>query len=322
MTNLADQRRHQLRIARQRMTWWIPLIFVVGLGVLSASLAGCALGASGEASLDASLREAVHSVPVVGTDASIVVTSFRPAGAGPFPWIVLSHGTATSVEANPAIGRYRPLAPIREWMQRGYAVIAPVRRGYGASGGAHLGDSYGSCSRPDFRRAGEGGALDLLATVAWAKAQRDLDAKQWLLVGQSAGGFASIYTASKRPDGLVAVLAFAPGRGGDPDTRPGEPCASDRLAAVFASIAPRIVVPVLWFYAENDQFIGPRVQRLWFESFRAAGGRGELVVVPPFPERRGHGLFPSPAGTPIWTAAVAGFFSAQGLTLSFPNGRR
>src|SRR6266404_5778010 len=49
----------------------------------------------------------------------------------------------------------------------------------------------------DFRRAGEGAALDLLATVEWAKAQRDLVGKRWLLVGQSAGGFASIYTASK-----------------------------------------------------------------------------------------------------------------------------
>ena len=67
------------------MTWWIRLIFVVGLRVSIFGLvpSGWALAASGEASLDASLREAVHSVPVAGTDASIVVTSFRPPGAGP-----------------------------------------------------------------------------------------------------------------------------------------------------------------------------------------------------------------------------------------------
>ena len=287
--------------------------------LLSTGCVACALASPLDANRDASLREAVHRVPVTGVDASIVVTSFRPSGDGPFPWIVLSHGTATTAEANRAIGRYRPLPPVREWVRRGYAVLAPVRRGYGASGGERFGDSYGGCGRPDFRRAGEGGALDLLATIAWAKSQRDLDAKHWLLVGQSAGGFASIYTASKRPDGLVAVLAFAPGRGGDPDRRPGEPCASDRMAELFASIAPWITVPVLWFYAENDEFVGPRVQKLWFESFRAAGGRGELVVASAFPERRGHGLFPSSAGTPLWTAAVAKFFSAQGLALPFAN---
>ena len=32
-TRLTDQRRHQVRLARKRMTWWIPLIFVAGLGV-------------------------------------------------------------------------------------------------------------------------------------------------------------------------------------------------------------------------------------------------------------------------------------------------
>jgi len=206
---------------------------------------------------------------------------------------------------------------VREWVRRGYAVVVPVRRGYGASGGEHFGDAYGRCSRPDFRRAGEGAALDLLATVEWAKAQRDLDANRWLLVGQSAGGFASIYAASKRPGGLAAVLAFSPGRAAGQDMPPGEPCASERMAELFASIAPQISVPVLWFYAENDERIGTRVQKLWFERFRMAGGRGELVVVPPFSERGGHGLFPSSAGTPIWTAAVATFFKSQGLALPF-----
>ena len=286
--------------------------------LLLSALGGCALPSARDATLETSLREEIHTVRVAEADATIVVTSFRPGGAGPFPWIVLSHGTAPTAAANRALGRYRPLAPVREWVQRGYAVVAPVRRGYGASGGDKFGDSYGgSCSRPDFRRAGEGAALDLLATVAWAKAQHDLDGQRWLLVGQSAGGFASIYTASKRPDGLVAVLAFAPGRAGRPDTHPGDPCSPERMAELFASIAPRIAVPVLWFYAENDQYFGPRVVRMWFESFRAAGGRGELVVIPPFPAARGHGVFPAATGTPLWTAAVARFFRSQGVTLPF-----
>src|SRR5262249_8466970 len=119
------------------------------------------------------------------------------------------------------------------------------------------------------------------------------------------------------PDGLVAVLAFSPGRGGEPDKRRGEPCGSDHLAKLIASIAPQIAVPVLWFYAENDEYNGPRVQKLWFEAFRAAGGRGELFVAPSFPEARGHGVFPARAGMPLWTAAVAGFFKSQGVALPF-----
>jgi dienelactone hydrolase len=294
------------------------LISAAACPLLAAALVTCPHSPALGETLNASLREAVYSVRVPAADVNIVVTSFRPRGDGPFPWIVLNHGTATTLEANLAKDRYRPLNPVREWVRRGYAVLVPMRRGYGAKGAVqHLGDAYGSCSRPDYRRAGEGAALDLLATVDWGKKQRDLDPKRWLLVGQSAGGFASIYAASKHPDGLIAVLAFSPGRGGDPDKRRGEPCGSDRLAELFASIAPQIAVPVLWFYAQNDEFNGPRVQKLWFESFRAAGGRGELVVVAPFPQARGHGVFPSAAGTPLWTAAVAGFFKSQGLALPF-----
>jgi dienelactone hydrolase len=267
--------------------------------------------------IDASLREEIHTLPVAAASATIVVTTYRPSGSGPFPWIVMSHGTATTAEANRKIGRYRALSPIREWVKRGYAVIVPVRRGYGASGGDTFGDSYGTCKSPDFRRAGEGAAVDVLATIEWAKTQRDLDRQRWLLVGQSAGGFASIYTASKHPDGLVAVLAFAPGRGGRPDTYPGLPCLPELMARLFASIAPDIAVPVLWFYAENDAFIGPAAARLWFDSFRKAGGRGDFVMLPPFPENRGHGVYPSTTGIPLWTAAVSTFFRAQQISLPF-----
>jgi hypothetical protein len=41
--SLSEQRRHQVRLARRWMTWWIPAIFAVGLGVsllgLAASIA-------------------------------------------------------------------------------------------------------------------------------------------------------------------------------------------------------------------------------------------------------------------------------------------
>ena len=295
------------------------IVVVCAAIVGGGSLAQAKQPSAKDSAIDASLREVVHNVPVANTGASIVVTSFRPRGDGPFPWIVLSHGTAVTREGSLAIGRNRNLPIASEWVNRGYAVLVPIRRGYGASANpeGRLADSYGSCKRPEFAKAGEAAALDLLATVKWAKAQKDLDPKRWLLVGQSSGGFASIYTASKRPDGLLAVLAFSSGRGGNPDTRPGEPCASAELAELITSIAPKLNVPVLWFYAKNDEYIGPRVQKLWFDSFRKAGGKGELFVAPPFPERRGHGVFPSPKGIPIWTREVGKFFGSQNIALPF-----
>jgi dienelactone hydrolase len=176
-----------------------PLLSAVQMLLAAMVLAACSVASTPAEPIDASLREEARRVDVPETDATIVVTSYRPRAWGPLPWIVMSHGTAPTPEANRTIGRYRSLNPIREWVRRGYAVVVPVRRGYGASGGDKFGDSYGSCNRPDFRRAGEGAAADILAAVQWAKTQSDFDPKRWLLVGQSSGGFASIYTASKAP---------------------------------------------------------------------------------------------------------------------------
>ncbi len=46
--------------------------------------------------LEVELREEVHQIPIAGAGATenIVVSSFRPRDAEPFPWIVISHGTA------------------------------------------------------------------------------------------------------------------------------------------------------------------------------------------------------------------------------------
>ncbi len=58
-------------------------------------LVACSVAIEPVEPIDASLREELHRVAVPATDASIVVTSFRPRAAGPLPWIVMSHGTAT-----------------------------------------------------------------------------------------------------------------------------------------------------------------------------------------------------------------------------------
>jgi dienelactone hydrolase len=292
------------------------------LAALTVLLVACAMPAAAQTALDASLREEVHRVPVtvpgwLGPQIApeIVVTSFRPEGKGPFPWIMLSRGTGSRV-VNSRIGRARNLPIVREWVNRGFAVLVPIRRGYGETGGSDDGDSYISTRNPQLERAGEGATVDLLATHAWARQQPDLDANTWLFVGQSAGGFASIYAASKQPAGLVAVLNFAGGRGGQPDVSPGRPIFPDRMADLFKSVGGKVQVPVLWHYASNDEFFGPAAATQWFEAFRAGGGRGTLKLQPPFRDK-GHRIFGHEEGIPMWTAAVAEFVREHGLAVEF-----
>lgn len=261
--------------------------------------------------LRADLHEQVVQVPVRieglfgDSEVNLTATLFRPRGDGPFPLVVLSHGTPPHAADRAKIGRFRRIPQTREFIKRGFAVIVPIRRGHGASGGDYAEDK-GRCAAPVYYEAGRAGGLDIVATVDYAVKLPYVNPSCIILAGQSTGGFASLAAASMNPKGLIAAVNFSGGHGGDPATRPGEPCDPQSLAAAVAKFSQTIRVPVLWHYAENDRFFSPRHVRTWFAAFEKAGGKGRLVIQPPFGED-GHRLFNSRDGIPIWTRAFDSF---------------
>lgn len=275
------------------------------LALAAATAIGCAApptpGARGTGQY---ANEEVVQIP--GPDGrTLVATWYRPEGAGPFPLIVLSHGSPPDPAARPAMDRFRVLTPIGALVARGYAVLVPMRRGFGATGGAFA-EGYGTCANPNYLRAGNEAARDILAAMAYGQAQDFVRRDAVLLVGQSLGGYASIAAASRQPRGLVGVVNFSGGNGGNPAKSPGEPCRPERLAQAFAAWGASVRVPVLWHYVENDQFFSPHHVREWHSAFVKAGGKGPLVMQPPF-GRDGHGVFASTGGVRVWAPAFDRF---------------
>lgn len=70
-------------------------------------------------------------------------------------------------------------------------------------------------------------------------------------------------------------------------------------------------VPMLWVYADNDHFFGPKLAQELRKAFTAGGGTVEFVAAPAFGED-GHHLF-SVAGIPIWTKFVDDFLKRENL---------
>jgi dienelactone hydrolase len=261
---------------------------------------------------DATIEEVVTiPLPPAARWPHLVATLLRPEGPGPFPVAVISHGSPANAAERARMGRYRAMAASREFLRRGYLVLLPMRRGYGDTGGPWA-EHYSSCAAPDYTKAGEEAALDLLAAMDYLRALPYADTGSILLVGQSAGGFASLAAASHNPPGVAAVLNFAGGRGGNPRMHPGEPCGVEQMAHTVGRFAQRIRVPVLWHYAENDQFFGPAVVRRWYEAFERAGGSGRLVMQPPF-GRDGHALFGAASGASLWAPVVDEFLRDAGV---------
>jgi dienelactone hydrolase len=263
------------------------------------------------------LNEQIVQVPLVldgffgKKEIKLTATTYHPPGNGPFPLIVLSHGTRSNPVIRKNIGRFRIIPQIREFIKRGFAVIVPIRRGHGKTGGAWVED-FGPCNTPFYVEPGMEAAKDILATINYASKLSFVQSDKILLVGQSAGGFGSLATASLNPSGVIGVVNFAGGQGGSTDPQTGTPCAPERLVETIRKFAKTIKIPVLWHYAENDLFFGPRVVRDMFAAFQEAGGKGRLVIQPPF-GKDGHALFSSGSGIPIWTPEFDRFINELGL---------
>src|SRR4030088_2591453 len=98
-------------------------------------------------------------IPVQGAQYEVAATILRPQGEGPFGVVVLNHGVPGSEKERlkeSAAADFNAAAPV--FARRGYVVVMPLRRGFGATGGEFAEDA-GPCRKPDYIRA-EGEAAD------------------------------------------------------------------------------------------------------------------------------------------------------------------
>ncbi|MDI4234773.1 MULTISPECIES: dienelactone hydrolase family protein [unclassified Bradyrhizobium] len=259
----------------------------------------------------ARIQEEVWALPLVLPTIAYVV---RPVGDGPFPLAIMNHG----VSLDPVQRSFFPLVEFRDaamWFaRRGYLVVAPVGSGYGASAidiperglyGPFF-SKIGNCTNPNFHDAGMAVAqLDLLI-IDYMAAEKKIVPKDVIVIGQSAGGWASIALSSANPAQVKAIITFAAGRGGRVDGKPNNNCAPDRLVEATREFGRTSRVPMLWIYIANDTFFGPALSKRMHEAFTAAGGNAEYHLLPPFGDD-GHFLVGSADSIPIWAPLVSVF---------------
>ena len=289
--------------------------------LLVATLACAAGGARADARPAWARAGHVAAVPVRedgGEVDRMQVTWFLPPGPGPFPAVVFSHGREPSPEgrAELAVGVSR--AQVMFWLARGVAVVSPVRPGYGASTGRDLEaadldfDADGRCvGQADFRKTADAAVRSVDATLRWLRRQRWADASAVLLVGQSAGGLATVAAGARDLPGVVGYVNFAGGTGGNPERSPGASCDPGQLEALYASYGRATTVPNLWVYATNDQFWGAAAPRDWHAAFARGGSPSTFVQAAAVPGGDGHGL--SAHAPALWAPAVDAFLAQFGF---------
>jgi len=253
------------------------------------------------------LRNQVWLLPSGQPGVLMRATVFRPPGAGAFPLMVMNHGSTQNAARRRALPMPAFDALARWFVRHGYAVVVPQRPGHGETGGAYREDQ-GGCDDPDFARAGAGAADSIAAAVAYMRAQPFVRRNGVIVSGQSAGGWAALAFASHAPGGIGAAINFAGGLGGRSFDRPGNNCAPDRLVAAAAAFGRTSRIPTLWIYTENDSYFPPRLSRAMAEAFRAAGGKADYRLLPPF-GAEGHLLAESENAEPVWGPALEQFLA-------------
>ena len=236
--------------------------------------------------------------PYPGADVDMHATLRLPAGAGPFPLAVVSHGTSESEKLRQDYDE-PAFDVISSWLvRRGYAVLLPQRPGHGETGGRYL-EFSGSCDAARYVEAGNATAQALNIAIEYAERYPFIRRGPALLVGHSAGAWGSLALAASDPPIVRAVVNFSGGRGGHSYGVPNRNCAPERLVQAAAAFGAAAKAKTLWLYAANDSFFSSELSRAMAEAFRASGGSVEYHLLPALPDD-GHYLIFLPEAAPLW----------------------
>src|SRR5579864_412317 len=193
----------------------------------------------------------VHNGPV-----TLHAMVWRPHGSGPFPAILLNHGSGRSREQLEHLGPYErnaeTLGPL--FSRHGYVFLYLFRHGVGPSSdqGANAFDLMNKESAEHGQEASNTVQLrllenrdmdDALSGLKFLRALPYVDARNIALVGHSFGGSLTVLLAEREPD-LRAIVVFS-GAGYSFDRSPA-------LRARLLTAVDRIAAPVFFIHAEND----------------------------------------------------------------------
>jgi len=256
----------------------------------------------------ARMREQLWILPSGDANVSMRATVFRPdvdpAGENQKrQLVVINHGTDEAT-------RLAVSMPVYYWMSRwfvdrGYVVVLPQRRGHGATGGP-LAEAIGNCAHPDHYASGNVAADDIEAAVDYMTQQPFVARDGVIVVGVSTGGWASLALSARNLPQVQAIVNFSGGRGGHAYGQRNAICGTDALLAAARTYASQAHEPTIWFYAMNDSYFGPKLAENLAQVWSNAGGSVEEHILSPY-GTEGHSIADDRQGWDIWGPSLDSF---------------
>ncbi|KVK76270.1 hypothetical protein WJ47_23495 [Burkholderia ubonensis] len=257
-------------------------------------------GDSGLPQVAADLNERIIRIPADASGAvTLEATLFKPDGPGPFPLVVFNHGkNPGDLHQQP---RSRPLAFAREFVRRGYAVIAPNRQGFAGSGGTYQQEGC------NVAKNGLAQAADIGATIRYMSREPYVDASHIVVAGTSHGGLASIAYGTEAAAGVRGIINFSGGL--RQDLCDGW---QRNLVDAFDQYGARTAVQSLWLYGDNDSVWTPALVAQMHDAYASHGTRAQFVDFGRYKDDA-HRLIVDRDGVPVWWPAVNAFLAKLNL---------
>lgn len=197
-----------------------------------------------------------ETVLIHSGSATLHAMLWRPQGRGPFPAILMNHGSSRTQEDLKRLGPYERNAEILGpvFARHGYVFLYLFRHGVGPSTdqGANAVDLMNSEFAAHGQAARNALQLELLENremddalsgLKFLRALPYVDAKDVGVIGHSFGGSLTVLMAEREPN-LRAVVVFS-GAGYSFDRSP-------ELRARLLAAVDHIAAPVFFIHAEND----------------------------------------------------------------------
>ncbi|HDR9771699.1 TPA: prolyl oligopeptidase family serine peptidase [Burkholderia cepacia ATCC 25416] len=286
-------------------------------GTLSNANTGTGAGASGSLAhaerfdygdsnlpqVAADLNEQILRIPADASGTvTLEATLFKPNGPGPFPLVVFNHGKNTGdLHLQP---RSRPLAFAREFVRRGYAVIAPNRQGFAGSDGTYQQEGC------NVGKNGLAQAADVDATVRYMSRQPYVDASRIVVAGTSHGGLVSVAYGTEAAPGVRGIINFSGGL--RQDLCDGW---QRNLVDAFDQYGAHTAVRSLWLYGDNDSVWTPGLVAQMHDAYVSHGTQAQFIDFGRYKDDA-HRLIVDRDGVPVWWPAVNAFLAQLNLPTS------
>jgi dienelactone hydrolase len=253
------------------------------------------------------MREQLWLVPSGDPKRPLRATVFRPdessTDAVRRRLVVINHGTDEMTRVSVAMPVYYWLS--RWFVDRGYIVVVPQRRGHGATGG-DLAEAVGTCETADHYNSGQIAADDIAATIDYMIKQPFVAARDVIVVGISTGGWASLALSARNLPSVASVVNFAGGRGGHAYGRANAICNYQGLLAAARQFGKTARQPSIWLYSENDSYFAPEVARALAREWQDGGGNAQVHIFAAQKED-GHAIADDRADWDLWGDALEDF---------------